>query len=80
MGMVLTDNVHSLFAELQGLYRPFRKRKEKNQLFSLFVFTESIFIPCDLIESWCLWLLFPVHQAVALFHNAAIFIPFQVGT
>lgn len=27
--MVLTDNVHSVFAELQGLYRPFRRRKEK---------------------------------------------------
>jgi len=80
MDMVLTDNVHNLFFASQSLYRPFKNRKRKNQLFSLLMFTESIFIYCDLIESQCLWLVFPVHQAVALFQNAAICFFFQVGT
>lgn len=82
MDMVLTDNMHDLFFEFQSLYRPFknRKRKGKNQVFSLLMFTESLFIYCDLIESQCLWLVFPVHQAVALFQSAATFFFFQVGT
>lgn len=81
MGTVLTDNMPNLFFAFQSLYRPFKKQeKKKNQLFSLLMFTESIFIYCDLSESQCLWLVFPVHQAVALFQNAARFFFFQVGT
>lgn len=80
MAVVLTDNVRDLFFEFRSLSRPFKNRKRENQLFSLRMATESIFIYCDLIARRCLWLVFTVRQAVALFQSAAVLFFFQVGT
>lgn len=80
MDMVLTENMHNLFFEFRVFTDLSKTGKEKNQLFSLLMFTESIFIYCDLIKSQCLWLVFPMHQAVALFQSTTVFFFFQVGT
>lgn len=71
---------HTICSSNSRDFTDFSKRGKKNQLFSLFVFTESIFIHCELIETQRLWLLVPAHQAVPLFQSAAIFVSFQVGT